>query len=197
MDGLIQEKHLHHRKITVGITGASGAVYGIRAVEILNSLGVETHLVISGAAEITIAHETGRTIESVRGLATRRYDNKDIGATIASGSYGIDGMIIAPCSMRTLGAIANSLSDNLIVRAADVMLKEGKPLVLVVRETPLHRGHLRLMDLAALSGAIIFPPVPALYNKPLTIEEMIDQSVYRFLHRIGIETPGRKSWQGF
>lgn len=184
------------RKVAIGITGASGAIYGIRAVEILKSIGVETHLVISDAAEITIAHETDTTIDTVRTSANYSYDNKDIGATIASGSFGTDGMIIAPCSMRTLGAIANSLADNLIVRAADVTLKEGKPLILVVRETPLHRGHIRLLDLAARAGAVIFPPVPALYNKPQTLEEMIDHSVGRFLHRMGIETPNRKSWQG-
>lgn len=137
------------RKITIGITGASGAIYGIRAVEMINSIGIETHLIISDAAAVTITHETDITIETIRTSASYSYDNKNIGETIASGSFGIDGMIVAPCSMRTLGAIANSLSDNLIVRAADVVLKEGKPLVLVVRETPLHRGHLRLLDLAA------------------------------------------------
>lgn len=184
------------RKIIVAITGASGAAYGIRSVEILNSMGIETHLIISEAAKITITHETDTAIETAGASASYSYDNKNIGAAISSGSYGVDGMLIAPCSMRTLGAIANSLADNLIVRAADVTLKEGKPLVLVVRETPLHRGHIRILDLAARAGAIIFPPVPALYNKPKTIEEMIDHSVGRFLHRMGIETPNRKSWQG-
>ncbi|TKB26526.1 UbiX family flavin prenyltransferase [Desulfopila sp. IMCC35006] len=184
------------KKITIGITGASGAIYGIRAVEMLNSAGVETHLVVSEAAGITMALETDYDIETVRKSAHRCHDNRDIGASIASGSFGMDGMVIAPCSMRTLGAVANSLGDNLIVRAADVTLKEGKPLILVVRETPLHRGHLRLLDLVARAGGIIFPPVPALYGRPRTIEEMVDGTVGRFLHRLGVDTPHYHRWQG-
>lgn len=183
-------------KITVGITGASGAMYGIRAVEILNSAAVETHLVISSAAALTIAHETDADISDVRQSARHSYDNSEIGAAIASGSFGTDGMVIAPCSMRTLGAIANSLADNLIVRAADVTLKEGKPLILVVRETPLHRGHIRLLDLAARAGAIIFPPVPALYGAPSTVEDIINDTVGRFLSRLGVDTPHYHRWKG-
>lgn len=184
------------KKITIGITGASGAIYGIRAVEMLNSAGVETHLVISEAAGITMALETDYDIERVRQSAHRCHDNKDIGAAIASGSFAMDGMVIAPCSMRTLGAIANSLNDNLIVRAADVTLKEGKPLILVVRETPLHRGHIRLLDLVARAGGIIFPPVPGLYSRPSTLDEMINGTVGRFLHRLGVDTPHYHRWQG-
>ena len=184
------------KKITIGITGASGAIYGIRAVKILRAAGVETHLVMSDAAGITMALETDYDIDSVRKSAHHCHDNKNIGASIASGSFGMDGMVVAPCSMRTLGAIANSLGDNLIVRAADVTLKEGKPLILVVRETPLHRGHIRLLDLVARSGGIIFPPVPALYSKPCSIDEMINGTVGRFLHRLGIDTPAYHRWQG-
>lgn len=184
------------KKITIGITGASGAIYGIRAVEMLNSAGIETHLVVSDAAAITLALETDYDIQTVRKSAHQYHENKDIGASIASGSFGMDGMVIAPCSMRTLGAIANSLGDNLIVRAADVTLKEGKPLLLVVRETPLHRGHIRLLDLVARAGGIIFPPVPALYSRPCSIDEMINGTVGRFLHRLGVDTPHYHRWQG-
>ena len=184
------------KKITVGITGASGAIYGIRAAEMLKAAGVETHLVMSDAAGLTMALETDYDVESVRSLAHQCHSNRDIGASIASGSFGMDGMVIAPCSMRTLGAIANSLADNLIVRAADVTLKEGKPLILVVRETPLHRGLIRLLDLAAMAGAIILPPVPALFAKPRSMEEMIDGTVGRFLHRLGVDTPNYHRWQG-
>ena len=183
-------------KITVGITGASGAIYGIRALMMLKDAGVQTHLVMSDAAGLTINLETDYNPQSVKKLADHSHSNKNIGAPIASGSFGMDGMVVAPCSMRTLGAIANSLSDNLIVRAADVTLKEGKPLVLVVRETPFHRGHIRLMDLAAQAGAIIFPPVPALYAKPRSLEELIDGTVGRFLHRLGIDTANYHRWQG-
>ena len=184
------------KKISIGITGASGALYGIRAMEFLKSAGVETHLVLSDAAELTMQLETNYTPDEVHKLADFSHDIKNIGAPIASGSFGMDGMVIAPCSMRTLGAIANSLADNLIIRAADVTLKEGKPLVLVVRETPFHRGHLRLLDLAAKAGAIIFPPVPAFYAKPKTIDDIIDGTVGRFLHRMGIDTPHYHRWQG-
>lgn len=184
------------KKISIGITGASGAIYGIRAVEMLNNAGVETHLVMSDAAGLTMKLETDYNIDTIRGSACFCHDNKNIGAPIASGSFGMDGMVIAPCSMRTLGAVANSLGDNLIVRAADVTLKEGKPLILVIRETPLHRGHIRLLDLVAKAGGIIFPPVPALYSKPQSIDELVDGTVGRFLHRMGIDTPHYHQWQG-
>ena len=184
------------KKIAVGISGASGAIYGIRSLDMLKKAGVETHLVISSGAALTIPLETDLDLAGVEAMADRVYDNRNVGAALASGSFGIDGMIIAPCSMRSLGAVANSLADNLIIRAADVTLKEGKPLILVVRETPLHRGHIRLMDLAARAGAVIFPPVPALYGKPGSIEEMIDHTVGRILQRLGVANTQAPRWTG-
>ncbi len=184
------------KKIVVGISGASGAVYGIRALSMLKKAGAETHLVISSGAAMTIPIETDMELSQVEALADHVYDNRNVGAAIASGSFGMDGMIIAPCSMRSLGAVANSLADNLIIRAADVTLKEGKPLILVVRETPLHRGHLRLMDLAARAGAVIFPPVPALYGNPQTVEQLIDHTVGRILDRVGVPNSEAPRWTG-
>jgi 4-hydroxy-3-polyprenylbenzoate decarboxylase len=184
------------RRVIVALTGASGAVLGLRALERLRTLGVETHLVLSAAAHITIAQETERKVSDVLALAHTSYDPRDIGATIASGSYPVLGMIVIPCSIKTLSGIANSYADDLIVRAADVTLKEGRPLVLVVRETPLHRGHLRLMDLAARAGAVIFPPVPAFYQRPATLDEMIDHTVARALQRLGIPDAGVQAWKG-
>jgi 4-hydroxy-3-polyprenylbenzoate decarboxylase len=183
-------------RVIVALTGASGAALGIRALERLAALGVETHLVISAAAGLTIAQETDRTVEAVRALAHTSYDPRDIGAAIASGSFPVHGMIIIPCSIKTLSAVANSYADDLIVRAADVTLKEGRRLVLVVRETPLHRGHLRLMDLAARAGAILFPPVPAFYQRPATVEALIDDTVARALQRLGIPDAGVTPWKG-
>jgi 4-hydroxy-3-polyprenylbenzoate decarboxylase len=186
----------HPRRIVVAVTGASGAVFGIRALEMLREQGVETHLVLSPAAHITIAQETPRKVSDVQALASVVYDRNDIGAAIASGSFPVDGMIIIPCSIKTLSAVANAYADDLIVRAADVTLKEGRPLVLVVREAPLHRGHLRLMDLAAQAGAVIFPPVPAFYGKPQTLDDVITTTVGRALLRLGIENPGYTRWEG-
>ncbi len=183
-------------RVIVALTGASGAILGVRALERLHTLGVETHLVVSTAARITIAQETDRKVSDVLALAHTSYDPRDIGATIASGSFPVLGMIVIPCSIKTLSAIANSYADDLIVRAADVTLKEGRPLVLVVRETPLHRGHLRLMDLAAQAGAVIFPPVPAFYQRPATLDEMIDHTVARALQRLGISDAGVEPWKG-
>jgi flavin prenyltransferase len=184
------------QRIVVAITGSSGSVLGVRLLELLEPLQIETHLVISRAAAQTLPYETGRTAADVRALASTTYDVDDIGAAIASGSFKTNGMLVVPCSIKTLSAVANSYADNLIARAADVTLKEGRPLVLVVRETPLHRGHIRLMDLAASAGAILFPPVPAFYHRPQTIEEMIDQVVSRVLARIGIETGHFPAWNG-
>lgn len=183
-------------KIVLAMTGASGAIYGIRALEMLKDLKVETHLVLSQAAHITIAQETNWKVSDVEKLATVSYRANDIGAAIASGSFHTDGMLIIPCSVKTLSAVANSFAEDLIVRAADVHLKEGRPLVLVVRETPLHRGHLRLMSLAADAGAVIFPPVPALYGGIQTLDDMITATVGRVLLRLGIENPGYARWQG-
>ncbi|MBK5222456.1 MAG: UbiX family flavin prenyltransferase [Acidimicrobiia bacterium] len=185
------------RRVVVGISGASGAIYGIRLLRQLADLpGVESHLVMSRAAMMTIAAETDFTPAEVSAMADVTYTPADVGATIASGSFVTHGMVVAPCSMRTLGAIANSLADNLLTRAADVTLKEGRPLVLMVRETPLHPGHLRLMALAAEAGAVIAPPVPAFYHRPTTIEEIVDHSVSRALDRLGVAGTITRPWEG-
>ncbi len=184
-------------RIIVGITGASGAIYGIRALCALRDLPtVETHLVISSAAKQTIAAETEWGVEQVAALAHATYADDDVGAALASGSFAARGMLVMPCSIKTLSAIANSYAVGLIARAADVTLKEGRPLILVVRETPLHLGHLRLMTRAAEIGAVIFPPVPAFYPRPRTLEEMIDQTVARVLARLGLANDLVARWQG-
>jgi 4-hydroxy-3-polyprenylbenzoate decarboxylase len=190
-----QYKILSNR-LVVGITGASGVILGIRLLETLKPLGIESHLVLSPAARATIAQETDWKISDVLGLATVCYNYQDIGAAIASGSYETRGMVIIPCSIKTLSAVANSYADDLLSRAADVTLKEGRPLVLVVRETPLHRGHIRLMDLAAQAGAVIFPPVPAFYARPQTVDDMVDNTVGRVLARLGIQNQGYEVWKG-
>jgi len=183
-------------RLIVAMTGASGAILGIRLLETLRRLGVETHLVISTAAQAIIAQETGWTAASVLALADVTYAPQDIGAAIASGSFGAHGMVIAPCSIKTLSAVANSYSQDLISRAADVTLKEGRPLVLVVRETPLHRGHLRLMNLAAEAGAVIFPPSPAFYAHPQSVDDIVNHTVGRILARLGIENDLYVKWEG-
>ena len=183
-------------RLVVGISGASGVILGIRLLEVLQSMETETHLVVSPAARLTISQETDWDIEDVMTLADISYDHADVGAAIASGSFPMAGMVVIPCSIKTLSAIANSYSSDLIARAADVMLKEGRPLVLVLRESPLHRGHLRLMSMAAKSGALIFPPVPAFYNRPVTLDEIIDNIVGRVLLRLGIENELYMMWKG-
>ncbi|MBN2083806.1 MAG: UbiX family flavin prenyltransferase [Anaerolineales bacterium] len=185
-----------NRRIIVAITGASGAVYGIRALEILRSLSVETHLVVSAAARRVIEQEIGRSAAGVEKLASTVYPPDEIQAPIASGSFPVDGMIIAPCSMKTLSAVANSYTPDLIPRAADVCLKEGRPLVLLVRESPLHAGHLRRMQEAAQAGAVIFPPIPVFYGNPQTVAEIVDASVGRALARMGIENDFYPRWHG-
>ncbi|TAN46178.1 MAG: UbiX family flavin prenyltransferase [Rhodospirillales bacterium] len=180
--------------LIVAITGASGAVYGIECLKALKALGVPTHLVISPAGLKTIKLETGTTPKAVRALAAKVYEDDDIAAPIASGSFKTRGMIVAPCSIKTLSAIANSYADNLIVRSADVCLKERRPLVLMVRETPLHQGHLELMVKAAELGAILLPPLPAFYHKPKTIEDIVLQSVGKALDLLGIEHDLFKRW---
>jgi 4-hydroxy-3-polyprenylbenzoate decarboxylase len=182
--------------LLLAITGASGAIYGIRALEILKSLGVETHLIISPAAKITIQQETGWQICDVEALVKVVYDPLDLSAVVASGSYPTRGMLVAPCSIKTLSAVANSYSNDLIARAADVCLKEGRPLVLMVRETPLHVGHLRLMQAAAEIGAVIFPPVPSFYGHPGSVDDLINASVGRALARLGIDNPHFPRWEG-
>ncbi len=186
---------MNQKRLVVGITGASGVILGIRLLEVLRSMAVEVHLVISPAAKATIAQETTWKISDVLALAEVVHNHADIGASIASGSFTTSGMVVAPCSMKTLSGIANSYAEDLISRAADVTLKEGRPLLLVVRETPLHRGHLRLMSLAAEAGAIIFPPVPAFYARPRSMEEIIDNLVGRILDRLGFENELYLKWK--
>jgi 4-hydroxy-3-polyprenylbenzoate decarboxylase len=182
-------------RLVVGITGASGVILGIRLLEMLRPLEIETHLILSPASKITIAQETDWKISAVQALADVTYDHRDIGAAIASGSFHTRGMVIVPCSIKTLSAVANSYADDLISRSADVTLKEGRPLVLALRETPLHRGHIRLMDLAAQAGAVIFPPVPAFYARPQSVEDIIDNTVGRLLARLGIENDAYLKWK--
>jgi flavin prenyltransferase len=183
-------------RMIVGITGASGAILGIRLLETLKSTPIETHLVLSESAPLTIHQETDWHIEDVLSLANVIYDFHDIGAAIASGSFSTLGMVIIPCSIKTLSAVANSYTDDLLSRAADVTLKEGRPLVLVVRETPFHSGHLRLMSEAAHNGAVIFPPVPAFYIRPASVDDIINNTVGRVLARMGIKTDLYHEWQG-
>lgn len=184
-------------RIVVGITGASGVIYGIRLLQALRDLpGIESHLVLSPAAKQTIVAETDWAVKEVEALAHTVHDIRQIGATIASGSFVTRGMIVIPCSVKTLSAIANSYADDLIGRAADVTLKEGRPLILVVRETPLHRGHIRLMERAAEIGAVIFPPMPAFYGRPQTFDEIIDGTVGRVLARLGFDNELFARWNG-
>lgn len=183
-------------RIIVAISGASGVIYGIRALQVLRAMpNVETHLIVSAAAKQTILAETTWAIKDVQALANAVYDARAIGAAIASGSFTTRAMIVIPCSIKSLSAIANSYAADLIARAADVTLKEGRPLALVVRETPLHLGHLRLMTRAAEIGAIIFPPVPAFYRQPKTIDEIVDDTVGRVLARIGLDNDLYARWK--
>ena len=176
------------KRVIIGISGATGAIYGIRLLEILrNVAGVETHLVLSSAGRRTIPLETDYTVEQVEDMAGEVHRVGNIAASISSGSFRATGMIVAPCSMKTLSGIVTSYSDNLLLRAADVILKERRPLILLARETPLHLGHLRLLVQAAEMGAIIMPPVPAFYHRPTTLEAVIDQTVNRTLDQLGIE----------
>jgi 4-hydroxy-3-polyprenylbenzoate decarboxylase len=184
-----------NRRLVVGISGASGVILGIRTLEALRSLGIESHLVLSPAARLTIKEETDWKVSDVLNLANMTYKHENIGAAIASGSFATLGMVVIPCSIKTLSAIANSYSSNLLVRAADVTLKEGRPLALVVREAPLHRGHIRLLDQAAEAGAVIFPPVPAFYTRPQNIDDLVENIVGRVLSRIGIENDLYTSWR--
>jgi flavin prenyltransferase len=181
-------------KLVVGITGATGVVYGIRALEALRELSVETHLVITEMGKATISIETDYPIAEVEKLATKVYPVRDLAAAISSGSFPTAGMIVAPCSARTLSAVANCSNDNLLTRAADVTLKERRRLVLMFRETPLHAGHCQLMLDASRIGAILMPPVPVFYTRPRTIADIVDQSVGRVLDLWGLEMPGLKRW---
>ena len=182
------------KRLVMGISGATGAIYGIRMLEILKETEIETHLIITNAAKRTILLETEFEIKYVESLATYVYDVENIGGVVASGSFATEGMVVIPCAIKSLSAIANSYNDNLLIRAADVTLKEGRKLVLVVRETPLHKGHLQLMLRAAEMGAVILPPVPAFYHVPKTIEGIIDQTVGKILDIFNIEHHLFKKW---
>jgi 4-hydroxy-3-polyprenylbenzoate decarboxylase len=184
------------RRLIVAITGSTGPHYGVRLLEVLADLGVETHLILSAAARKTIEYEMRRDPSDVEALAYARHDERDIGASIASGTLVTDGMVVAPCSIRSLSAIANSANDNLVIRAADVCLKERRRLVLVVRETPFHAGHLRLMLQATEAGAVILPPVPAFYHRPQSIQDLIDHTVVKVLDQFGIHADLIDRWQG-
>ena len=184
------------RRIVIGISGASGVIYGIEILRLLADKDVETHLIISEAGEKNIEIETRYTVNEVQGMADYIYDNKNVGASLASGSFLTDGMVVAPCTIKTLSGIANSYTDNLLVRAADVTLKEKRKLVLVVRETPLHKGHLRLMTMAADMGAHILPPIPSFYHKPETIEDIIHQTIGKIFDFLDIEHDLFKRWAG-
>ncbi len=184
-------------RLVVGMSGASGSILGIRLLQALASVeNIETHLIISQAAQITLQLETDWQPEEVLALADVTYTPEDIGASIASGSFSTCGMIVVPCSIKTLSAVANSFAADLLARAADVTLKEGRRLLLVVRETPLHLGHLQLMSRAAELGAIIFPPVPSFYSRPETIDQLVDQLVGRILDRMQIENTLFSPWTG-
>ena len=183
-------------RVVVGITGATGAVYAVRLLARLRTAGTETHLVLSPAGVLNAHHELGLDRNALEALADHAYNPADIGAAIASGSFRSDAMVVAPCSMRTLAAIAHGLSDNLLTRAADVTLKERRRLVLMVRETPFNLAHLRNMTLVTEMGGVIFPPLPAFYHRPQSIDEMVDDTVERVLGLIGIAGAAPKAWTG-
>ena len=183
-------------RVVVGITGATGAVYALRLLQRLKLAGAETHLVLSPAGVLNAHHELGLDRNALEALADHAYNPADIGAAIASGSFQSSAMVVAPCSMRTLAAIAHGLSDNLLTRAADVTLKERRRLVLMVRETPFNLAHLRNMTLVTEMGGVIFPPLPAFYHRPQSIDEMVADTVERVLGLIGIEGAAPKAWTG-
>ncbi len=184
------------RRLVVGISGASGVIYGVRALDALRELGIESHLVVSRAALLTLSQETELTADDLTGRADVTHRLNDVGAAIASGSFRTMGMLIAPCSVRTAGEIATGVTSTLLTRAADVTLKERRPLVLMIRETPLHLGHLRTLTALAETGAVIAPPLPAFYAKPATLAEMVDQSVGRALDVFGLDWTAVKRWEG-
>jgi 4-hydroxy-3-polyprenylbenzoate decarboxylase len=184
------------RRLIVGISGASGVTYGVRALEALRELGIESHLVVTRAALLTLSQETDLSADDLTGRADVVHRLNDVGASIASGSFRTMGMIVAPCSVRTMGEIATGVTSTLLTRAADVVLKERRPLVLMVRETPLHLGHLRTMTALAEMGAVIAPPLPAFYARPASIAEMVDQSVGRALDVFGLDWAAVKRWDG-
>jgi len=180
------------RRIIVAITGASGSAYGLRCLDLLAAAGVETHLIVTKAGALTLRYELGLTVADLAARASAQYAPGDVGAAIASGSFRTDGMIVAPCSVRTMSEIATGVTAGLVSRAADVVLKERRRLVLAVRETPLHLGHLRTMTALAEMGAVIAPPVPAFYAEPATIDDMINQTVARWLDLFDVAAPARR-----
>ena len=191
------EKKNVPKRLIVGMSGASGVIYGIRLLELLHEIpGIETHLIMSASAKLNVRLETDWSIKDVDALAHQVHDVKDISANLSSGSFKTLGMIVAPCSIKTLSGIANSYSDNLLTRAADVTLKERRKLVLAVRETPLHAGHCKLLYEASLQGAILAPPMPAFYNRPETLDDIINHSVGRMLDLFDIETTAVRRWEG-
>lgn len=192
-----QLKASPRHRVVVGISGASGAIYGVRLLQLLaDRPDVESHLIVSRAGAMTINAETDLGVDGAKALADVVHAEGNVGATIASGSFRTAGMIVAPCSIKTLSAIANAYADNLIARAADVMLKERTPLVLMVRETPLHLGHIRLMAQATEAGAIVAPPVPAFYHRPTSIEDLVDHSLNRAIDQLGLGHSGTVEWPG-
>ncbi len=184
------------RRMIVGISGASGVIYGKRMLEVLHELEIETHLVMSNAARITMAHECDFTPADLEALADHSHSNKDIGAGCSSGSFRTMGMVVAPCSVKTMAEIANGTTSNLLSRAADVVLKERRRLVLMLRETPLHLGHLRNMSAVTEMGAIIYPPVPAFYTRPQSLDDMVDHTVGRVLDLFDLDAGTVKRWTG-
>lgn len=185
------------KRIIVGLSGSSGAVYGARLVEVLaDQPDVETHLVVTSGAKATLSYETDYAAEDVAHMADVVYEDTEMGAAIASGTFLTDGMVVAPCSIKTLSSIANSFDANLITRAADVCLKERRKLVLVVRETPLHAGHLRLMSQATDAGAVILPPVPGFYVKPATVADIVDHTITKILDQFGLDAGLIERWSG-
>ena len=184
------------QRLVLGITGASGAVYGVRLLERARALGLETHLVVTPSGVISAHHELGLDRKALDALADQAYAPGDIGACVASGSFDAAAMVVAPCSMRTLAAVAHGLSDNLLTRAADVTLKERRRLVLMVRETPFNLAHLRNMAAVTEMGGIIFPPLPAFYHRPASIDEMVNDTVERVLQLLGVDRASPKSWGG-
>lgn len=184
------------QRLIVGISGASGIIYGVRALQLLRSSGVETHLVITPSAQLTLHHEMDMSLDELKGLATEVHAYKNIGASIASGSFNTGGMLIAPCSVRSMSEVATGVTSSLLTRAADVVLKERRRLVMMLRETPLHSGHLRSMTQLSEMGAVIAPPVPAFYTRPQSIDDMVTQSVGRVLDLFGLNLPEVERWQG-
>ena len=182
------------KRLIIGVSGASGVTYAVRMLRVLREMDVETHLVVSQPGKMTINYETGMDYPSFAALANHHYGAQDVGAPISSGSFRTLGMIVVPCSMRTLSEIATGVTTGLLTRAADVVLKERRRLVLMVRETPLHTGHLRAMTAASEIGAIVYPPVPAFYAEPKSLEEMVDQTVARALDLFDLDAPTTRRW---